>query len=105
MLTTQVAPEEREVWYNVSYAPACRPLSTTHVWFNGTHLLAFQTFFYETGYSIYPPLRQQPTFMADWRWANVNAKFFHYAHYAGNVSPADGKEAVGFTGNGGEVCN
>jgi hypothetical protein len=82
VLTIQVAPEEREAWYERQLRAGvqvciCHPRLVQ----SGLDLLSFQDiFFYETGYSIYT-LRQASR--RSWRigqWANVNVKFFHYAN-------------------------
>ncbi len=81
VLTTQVAPEEREAWYERQLRSGlqvciCHPRLVQ----TGLDLLAMpDIFFYETGYSIYT-LRQASR--RSWRigqWANVNVKFFYYA--------------------------
>ncbi len=82
VLTTQVAPEEREAWYERQLRAGiqvviCHPRLVQ----TGLDLLAFpDIFFYETGYSIYT-LRQASR--RSWRigqWSNVNVKFFHYTN-------------------------
>ena len=82
VLTTQVAPEEREAWYERQLRAGvqvviCHPRLVQ----TGLDLLSFpDIFFYETGYSIYT-LRQASR--RSWRigqWSNVNVKFFHYAN-------------------------
>jgi hypothetical protein len=81
VLTTQVAPEEREAWYERQLRAGvqvviCHPRLVK----TGLDLWAFpDIFFYETGYSIYT-LRQASR--RSWRIGqrnNVNVKFFHYA--------------------------
>jgi hypothetical protein len=81
VLTTQVAPEEREAWYERQLRSGlqvciCHPRLVQ----SGLDLLPFQDiFFYETGYSIYT-LRQASR--RSWRIGqrnNVNVKFFYYA--------------------------
>ena len=81
VLTTQVAPEEREAWYERQLRAGvqvviCHPRLVQ----TGLDLWAFpDIFFYETGYSIYT-LRQASR--RSWRIGqrnNVNVKFFHYA--------------------------
>ena len=81
VLTTEVAPELREAWYerqlraNVQVV-ICHPRLVQ----TGLDLWAFpDIFFYETGYSIYT-LRQASR--RSWRIGqrnNVNVKFFYYA--------------------------
>jgi hypothetical protein len=81
VLTTQVAPEEREAWYERQLRSGlqvclCHPRLVQ----TGLDLLPMaDIFFYETGYSIYT-LRQASR--RSWRIGqrnNVNVKFFHYA--------------------------
>ena len=81
VLTTQVAPEEREAWYERQLRAGvqvviCHPRLVQ----TGLDLWAFpDIFFYETGYSIYT-LRQASR--RSWRIGqrnNVNVKFFYYA--------------------------
>ena len=81
VLTTQVAPEEREAWYERQLRSGvqvviCHPRLVQ----TGLDFWAFpDIFFYETGYSIYT-LRQASR--RSWRIGqrnNVNVKFFHYA--------------------------
>jgi hypothetical protein len=81
VLTTQVAPEEREAWYERQLQAGvqvviCHPRLVQ----TGLDLWAFpDIFFYETGYSIYT-LRQASR--RSWRIGqrnNVNVKFFYYA--------------------------
>jgi hypothetical protein len=81
VLTTQVAPEEREAWYERQLQAGvqvviCHPRLVQ----TGLDLWSFpDIFFYETGYSIYT-LRQASR--RSWRIGqrnNVNVKFFYYA--------------------------
>jgi hypothetical protein len=81
VLTTQVAPEEREAWYERQLRSGlqvciCHPRLVQ----TGLDLLPMaDIFFYETGYSIYT-LRQASR--RSWRIGqrnNVNVKFFYYA--------------------------
>jgi hypothetical protein len=81
VLTTQVAPEEREAWYERQLRSGvqvviCHPRLVQ----TGLDLWAFpDIFFYETGYSIYT-LRQASR--RSWRIGqrnNVNVKFFYYS--------------------------
>ena len=81
VLTTQVAPEEREAWYERQLRAGvqvviCHPRLVQ----TGLDLWSFpDIFFYETGYSIYT-LRQASR--RSWRIGqrnNVNVKFFYYA--------------------------
>ena len=81
VLTTQVAPEEREAWYERQLRASIQVvIGHPRLVQTGLDLLSFpDIFFYETGYSIYT-LRQASR--RSWRigqWANVNVKFFHYA--------------------------
>jgi hypothetical protein len=81
VLTTQVAPEEREAWYERQLRAGIQVVvGHPRLVQTGLDLLSFpDIFFYETGYSIYT-LRQASR--RSWRigqWANVNVKFFHYA--------------------------
>jgi hypothetical protein len=81
VLTTQVAPEEREAWYERQLRAGVQVcIAHPRLVQTGLDLLAMpDIFFYETGYSIYT-LRQASR--RSWRigqWANVNVKFFHYA--------------------------
>jgi len=82
VLTTEVAPELREAWYERQLRAGvqvviCHPRLVQ----TGLDLWSFpDIFFYETGYSIYT-LRQASR--RSWRigqWANVHVKFFYYAH-------------------------
>ena len=81
VLTTQVAPEEREAWYERQLRSGlqvciCHPRLVQ----TGLDLLPMaDIFFYETGYSIYT-LRQASR--RSWRIGqrnNVNVKFFFYS--------------------------
>ena len=81
VLTTEVAPELREAWYERQLRAGtqvviCHPRLVQ----TGLDLWAFpDIFFYETGYSIYT-LRQASR--RSWRIGqrnNVNVKFFYYA--------------------------
>jgi SNF2 family DNA or RNA helicase len=81
VLTTQVAPEEREAWYERQLCSGVQVVvGHPRLTQTGLDLLSFQDiFFYETGYSIYT-LRQASR--RSWRigqWSNVNVKFFYYA--------------------------
>ena len=81
VLTTQVAPEEREAWYERQLRSGLQVVvGHPRLTQTGLDLLSFQDiFFYETGYSIYT-LRQASR--RSWRIGqrnNVNVKFFHYA--------------------------
>ena len=81
VLTTQVAPEEREAWYERQLRSGVQVVvGHPRLTQTGLDLLSFQDiFFYETGYSIYT-LRQASR--RSWRIGqriNVNVKFFHYA--------------------------
>jgi hypothetical protein len=81
VLTTQVAPEEREAWYEHQLRSGVQVVvGHPRLTQTGLDLLSFQDiFFYETGYSIYT-LRQASR--RSWRIGqrnNVNVKFFHYA--------------------------
>ena len=81
VLTTQVAPEEREAWYERQLRSGVQVVvGHPRLTQTGLDLLQFQDiFFYETGYSIYT-LRQASR--RSWRigqWSNVNVKFFYYA--------------------------
>jgi hypothetical protein len=82
VLTTQVAPEEREAWYERQLRAGIQVvIGHPRLVQTGIDLLSFpDIFFYETGYSIYT-LRQAS--LRSWRigqWANVSVKFFHYAN-------------------------
>jgi len=81
LLTTEVAPELREAWYERQLRAGvqvviCHPRLVQ----TGLDLWSFpDIFFYETGYSIYT-LRQASR--RSWRIgqrSNVNVKFFYYA--------------------------
>ncbi len=81
VLTTEVAPEQRESWYERQLRAGvqvviCHPRLVQ----TGLDLWSFpDVFFYETGYSIYT-LRQASR--RSWRIGqrnNVNVKFFYYA--------------------------
>ncbi len=81
VLTTQVAPEEREAWYERQLRAGVRVvICHPRLVQTGLDLWAFpDIFFYETGYSIYT-LRQASR--RSWRIGqrnNVNVKFFYYA--------------------------
>ena len=81
VLTTQVAPEEREAWYERQLRTGLQVcIAHPRLVQTGLDLLPFQDiYFYETGYSIYT-LRQASR--RSWRigqWSNVNVKFFYYA--------------------------
>jgi SNF2 family DNA or RNA helicase len=81
VLTTQVAPEEREAWYERQLRLGLQVcIAHPRLVQTGLDLLAMpDIFFYETGYSIYT-LRQASR--RSWRigqWSNVNVKFFYYA--------------------------
>jgi hypothetical protein len=81
VLTTQVAPEEREAWYERQMRSGVQVVvGHPRLTQTGLDLWAFpDIFFYETGYSIYT-LRQASR--RSWRIGqrnNVNVKFFHYA--------------------------
>jgi SNF2 family DNA or RNA helicase len=81
VLTTQVAPEEREAWYERQLRSGVQVVvGHPRLTQTGLDILSFQDiFFYETGYSIYT-LRQASR--RSWRIGqrnNVNVKFFHYA--------------------------
>ena len=81
VLTTQVAPEEREAWYERQLRAGIQVvIGHPRLVQTGLDLLSFpDIFFYETGYSIYT-LRQASR--RSWRIGqrnNVNVKFFHYA--------------------------
>jgi hypothetical protein len=82
VLTTQVAPEEREAWYERQLRSGLQVcIAHPRLVQTGLDLMAMaDIFFYETGYSTYT-LRQASR--RSWRigqWANVNVKFFHYAN-------------------------
>jgi hypothetical protein len=81
VLTTEVAPELRESWYERQlHAGVQVVISHPRLVQTGLDLWSFpDIFFYETGYSIYT-LRQASR--RSWRigqWSNVNVKFFYYA--------------------------
>jgi hypothetical protein len=81
VLTTQVAPEEREAWYERQLRAGVQVvIGHPRLVQTGLDLWAFpDIFFYETGYSIYT-LRQASR--RSWRIGqrkNVNVKFFYYA--------------------------
>ena len=80
VLTTQVAPEEREAWYERQLRAGIQVvIGHPRLVQTGLDLWAFpDIFFYETGYSIYT-LRQASR--RSWRIgqrSNVNVKFFYY---------------------------
>jgi hypothetical protein len=81
VLTTQVAPEEREAWYERQLRAGIQVvIAHPRLVQTGLDLWSFpDIFFYETGYSIYT-LRQASR--RSWRIGqrnNVNVKFFYYA--------------------------
>ena len=81
VLTAQVAPEEREAWYERQLRSGLQVcIAHPRLVQTGLDLIAMaDIFFYETGYSIYT-LRQASR--RSWRIGqrnNVNVKFFHYA--------------------------
>ena len=81
VLTTQVAPEEREAWYERQLRSGLQVcIAHPRLVQTGLDLWAFPDIFcYETGYSIYT-LRQASR--RSWRIGqrnNVNVKFFYYA--------------------------
>ena len=81
VLTTEVAPELREAWYERQlHAGVQVVISHPRLVQTGLDLLSFQDiYFYETGYSIYT-LRQASR--RSWRIGqrnDVNVKFFYYA--------------------------
>jgi hypothetical protein len=81
VLTTQVAPEEREAWYERQLRSGIQVVvGHPRLTQTGLDLWSFpDIFFYETGYSIYT-LRQASR--RSWRIgqrSNVNVKFFYYA--------------------------
>jgi hypothetical protein len=81
VLTTDVAPEVREAWYERQLKDGVQVvIAHPRLVQTGLDLWSFpDIFFYETGYSIYT-LRQASR--RSWRigqWANVNVKFFYYA--------------------------
>jgi hypothetical protein len=80
VLTTQVAPDEREAWYERQLRSGLQVcIAHPRLVQTGLDLLQMaDIFFYETGYSIYT-LRQASR--RSWRIGqrnNVNVKFFHY---------------------------
>jgi hypothetical protein len=80
LLTTQVAPEAREAWYERQLRSGVQVvIGHPRLTQTGLDLLAFQDiYFYETGYSIYT-LRQASR--RSWRIGqrnNINVKFYHY---------------------------
>jgi len=80
VLTTQVAPEEREAWYERQLRSGVQVVvGHPRLTQTGLDLWSFpDIFFYETGYSIYT-LRQASR--RSWRIgqrSNVNVKFFYY---------------------------
>ncbi|MGO9275170.1 MAG: helicase-related protein, partial [Terriglobia bacterium] len=81
VLTTEVAPELRESWYERQLRAGIQVvIAHPRLVQTGLDLWSFpDIFFYETGYSIYT-LRQASR--RSWRigqWSNVNVKFFYYA--------------------------
>jgi hypothetical protein len=81
VLTTEVAPEQRESWYERQLRAGVQVvIAHPRLVQTGLDLWSFpDIFFYETGYSIYT-LRQASR--RSWRigqWSNVNVKFFYYA--------------------------
>ena len=81
VLTTDVAPEQRESWYERQlHAGVQVVIAHPRLVQTGLDSWAFpDIFFAETGYSIYT-LRQASR--RSWRigqWSNVNVKFFYYA--------------------------
>ena len=81
MLTTEVAPEQRESWYERQLRAGVQVvIAHPRLVQTGLDLWSFpDILFYETGYSIYT-LRQASR--RSWRigqWSNVNVKFFYYA--------------------------
>ena len=81
MLTTQVAPEEREAWYERQLRSGVQVVvGHPRLTQTGLDVWAFHDIYcYETGYSIYT-LRQASR--RSWRIGqrnNVNVKFFYYA--------------------------
>jgi hypothetical protein len=81
VLTTEVAPEQRESWYKRQLQAGVEVvIAHPRLVQTGLDLWSFpDIFFYETGYSIYT-LRQASR--RSWRigqWSNVNVKFFYYA--------------------------
>jgi len=81
VLTTEVAPEQREAWYERQLRAGVQVvIAHPRLVQTGLDLWSFpDIFFYETGYSIYT-LRQASR--RSWRIGqrnNVNVKFFYYA--------------------------
>jgi len=81
VLTTEIAPEQRESWYERQLRAGVQVvIAHPRLVQTGLDLWSFpDIFFYETGYSIYT-LRQASR--RSWRigqWSNVNVKFFYYA--------------------------
>ena len=81
VLTTEVAPEQRESWYERQLRAGVQVvIAHPRLVQTGLDLWSFpDIFFYETGYSIYT-LRQASR--RSWRigqWSSVNVKFFYYA--------------------------
>jgi hypothetical protein len=81
VLTTEVAPELREAWYERQLQAGVQVvISHPRLVQTGLDLWSFpDIFFAESGYSIYT-LRQASR--RSWRigqWSNVNVKFFYYA--------------------------
>jgi hypothetical protein len=80
VLTTEVAPEQRESWYERQLRAGVQVvIAHPRLVQTGLDLWSFpDIFFYETGYSIYT-LRQASR--RSWRigqWSNVNVRFFYY---------------------------
>src|ERR1035437_7097794 len=81
VLTTQVAPKEREAWYERQLRSGLQVcIAHPRLVQTGLDLLAMSDiFFYETGYSIYTDRKAS---RRSWRIGqrnNVNVKFFYYA--------------------------
>jgi len=81
LLTTEVAPEQRESWYERQQRAGVQVvIAHPRLVQTGLDLWSFpDIFFYDTGYSIYT-LRQASR--RSWRigqWSDVNVKFFYYA--------------------------
>jgi hypothetical protein len=81
VLTTEIAPEQRESWYERQLRAGVQVvIAHPRLVQTGLDLWSFpDILFYETGYSIYT-LRQASR--RSWRigqWSNVNVKFFYYA--------------------------
>jgi hypothetical protein len=81
VLTTEIAPEQRESWHERQLRAGVQVvIAHPRLVQTGLDLWSFpDIFFYETGYSIYA-LRQVSR--RSWRigqWSNVNVKFFYYA--------------------------